>query len=237
MPTIYGDPRSAKTQLLENLRSSVGEIGNAMLQRQIQEKQRKQELQDAIRKAVIQNVMGGKMKAPAGFDPYAEGQLDLGQFKPIAPSPTTSIIIAGIPFERKLKARSILGMSPERMAEDEKYKGYVTKEDTGWGKEGFMSRLGAAISPWATKKEEKLGALRPGGITMTPKEYKYTPEFEDIRSEAQKLLDKPYNITQRFSGIEDVELVKLINEYETTDDPVRIKELETLLAERGVSFE
>jgi hypothetical protein len=47
---------------------------------------------------------------------------------------------------------------------------YDIDKAKNWGEVPFLQRVIAAATPSATKTEQKLGALRPGGIFKTPKE-------------------------------------------------------------------
>lgn len=218
-----------------------------------QQKQQEQQQQNAIRNMILQAVLTGKGsfggEDGGGLNELATGRgmPDLGNYSATPESPTTSISVTPYSFDDRLQAQNILGFSPQSLARDPDMKHLAEKV-------GGTSILG---NPTA------------GGGGFGSR-WEFTPEFENIRGEAQQVLGGPgkttYRQTGKFTGkpvieksaqpqtqqvgrfsgkgikqgaaTDDVQPTDaLIEEYNTTNDPQRLQELETILEGRGVVFE
>ena len=77
------------------------------------------------------------------------------------------------PPEPSQGLKDLLGKEEERKEREriqsEKDSGYLSKINS-WDDVGLLGRLGAAVTPSSTLAERKLGALRPGGIMMPPRD-------------------------------------------------------------------
>lgn len=89
------DP-SGKQAIFNNLRSNIQSIGSVAIQKQLQDQQRKQALQDIVKKAIIESQMKGKrIKPDADMSKVmtGEGMLDTSQFEEYNP---LSSILGGV---------------------------------------------------------------------------------------------------------------------------------------------
>lgn len=79
MPTIYREGK------LAGLNRAIGDVGEFAIQKQLLEQQRKRELQDAVKKAVITSVLSGKgkFKTPVDFNSMVSNDElpDLNQYE------------------------------------------------------------------------------------------------------------------------------------------------------------
>ena len=167
---------------------------------------------------------------------------ELGKIKD---QPTTTITTKERPFGEQEYARGVLGHSPESLRATE-----------GMG-EGDVSRYAEQYTGEKDVPLNILGKLKRGKIrsifTGEPetdiervKGYRFTPQFEKERMKAQEILTTP-RVTTRISGkfagqpyetgTTDQDTQALIEEYQTTDDPDRLQELEQLLMEQGVNIQ
>lgn len=84
----FDDEPSARVDIMNNLRGNVQNIGQLMIQKKMQEKQRQQELQDAVKKVVLESQLKRmRLKPGANLEDVVSGQdgLNLSQFEPYNP--------------------------------------------------------------------------------------------------------------------------------------------------------
>lgn len=121
------DPQ-AQSMIFDNLRRNIGNIGNAAIQKMVKANEDKQALQDKIKAALIEGVVGGKIQAKPGVDLSNLNNIDtndigsvLGQmgknFTPVkTPATTTSINYSQVPFSDIKAASDVLGRTPDQYA-------------------------------------------------------------------------------------------------------------------------
>ena len=130
--------REKQDPIWENLRRNIGILGQAALQERMLEKRRKTGMEDIVKKALIENILGGKVQAPEGFDlnqMIQTGQMpDIGGFTPTPRPPTVSITQTERPLSEVLAAEGILSAPEKELAKQ----GLLKK--TGGGFLGSGSR-------------------------------------------------------------------------------------------------
>ena len=212
MPTIY---RKGK---LEDFNNSIMDVGSFALQKQIKEQNRQQELQDAVKKALITSVLTGKgkFKTPVDINQLMAGGAmpNLQDFEPIN-TPSTSISISERPYSEIQKAQEILARTPEDYYREGMASGKGSPKP-GWffglGNEGYLN----------DEKGKRLGN-KP-----IYSEYDLSPAAQSMQSGAQKIVKNPYRVTKRLGskGAIDIEGMDVTGE-ETKDAETRYNELIT----------
>ena len=158
-----------------------------MLKKKLMDVQRKQELQDAVRKAIITSVLSGKgkFKTPVDMEQLISGgqMPSLNEFQPIN-TPSTSISITDMPISERMQYRGILGQTPQTLAKDNPE--FTRQVDTG--------ELGA------------LGNIRKYFTGSAPgrQQLSFSPEYNEMRREATAKLKSPYKVTKRIGYKGDV---------------------------------
>ena len=199
MPTIY---RKGK---LEDFNNSIMNVGGFALQKQIQGQNRQQELQDAVKKALITSVLTGKgkFKTPVDINQLMAGGVmpNLQDFQPIN-NPSTSISISERPYSEIQKAQEILARTPQ-----------------DYGKAGM-----------ATPGARRLGTglFGSGYGPGSQRDWNLSPEAQSMQSGAQKIVKNPYRVTKRLGskGAIDIEGMDVTGE-EPKDAETRYNELIT----------
>lgn len=204
MPTTYREGK------LAGLNRSISDVGEFAIQKQLLDQQRKKELQDAVKKAVITSVLSGKgrFKTPVNVqDIIDRGEMpDLNQFVPIN-TPTTSISITERPYAERLKAREIAARTPEDW--------YSSGMATGLGKpiesKNRMRGTGLFGSGWGPGSQfepEYLTNEKGEPIKNFPKfgQYSVSPEAVEAQAEAAGIAKNPYRISRRLGSTGNIDI-------------------------------
>lgn len=224
---LQEDPEDVKGDIFRGLHQQINTLG----EKREKERIRKQIIADKLRQAIIQGVTSGKIKTRQGADLSGLGDLDLegaefgrtlgrlgGAFEPVTDKYKARVTRSQIPFSDVLKAREEMARTPEE-----------------WVKAGMGTTT-------TTPASGILGRLAPG--IFNKKTYGLSPEAEKIQEMARGIINKPYKESISMSGVDiegegeiDEETQALIEEYETTNDPARLQEIEDELISRGVNFQ
>lgn len=172
----------ANTAVIDNLRRNIQNIGNVKIQQKIKEQDRKAEFQDAIKKALATSAMSGRVRPKAGAD---FNNLDLenpdfgqvlgklgGLYEAQPAKVSSSVTSTQVPFSDIMTAHSVLGASPESLAE----KGLAT--------ENPRNMLQKVL----------------GFFTGAKPKYTTTPEFDSMQESAANLIKNPTRTTTRMTG-------------------------------------
>lgn len=123
------------------------------------------------------------------------------------------------------RGQTLAGEAEEKYPAD-----IIQSEKSGaYGPRGVGARFHGAITPWATEKEKQ--AKEVGGQR---EEYVSEGLKPLLEQQIAQFSGQPYQAPAEGQG-QDIEA--LIEEYQTTNDPQRLQELEDLLSQSGVDFE
>lgn len=204
---LLNDPRS---DIMPNLRRNINRFGEFAIQQKLGQLQRERAIKDAL------ETYEGKRKIETKYPKPA----------------TTHITITPHKLGTLQEASELINLTPEQWHE----MNLATSEEIpipGTGREGGLFGIGRRPPEMETK-------------------YKLKPEAEMLINKAQGVLKSPYQQTIRTTGgtftggqqfkktdTEGIapDLQMLIDEYQTTNDPQRAKELEQILTSKGVRFE
>ena len=237
-----------------------------IIQQALNKKNRKTDMADQMRQAIFAAQLGGQgqLAAPvpgegltggpgsaaafarqkaeaAGFPASMDqlGQTDPYQlmkyWKAAPPQPSASISISPYSFSEKLQAQNILGATPKDLAGSEDYKGMVKRSGGlfGFGPGSkYVYKDQAAQNVMQGLQNEARNVIGgPGKVSSTVSGKFNGKPFIDLTRQADGSYGQPGD------GGPDQETQALIDEYNTTDDLARLKELEKLLEAKGVTFE
>lgn len=227
-----------------------GAVMDNMIAQMAADRRQKQAQEDAVKMAMINAVLQGKGTFGEGEDIgtilQRKGMPDLSKYQAYPEQPTTSISVTPYSFGERLEAQNILGMDPRDLAGDPDLKGYAQRTGGWFGGWGPGSQY--EYTPGFEKiREEAQQVLSGPGKVTTRQTGKFTgrPVLEkSLASGAQP--SRPASV---FAGqsVEDAQIIagddetktvdELIQEYQTTNNPQRLAELEEILQSRGVEFE
>jgi len=209
MPTQYiGDQTTAREDI-------IGRLNQNMLAEHL----RKQQLQDAIKRTIVSNVLSGKMKAKKGtsIDMNAIGRGDIPDLNNLEPAAlgkaNTSISISQRPYSEITKAQEIVNTTPEQYLKA----GMATGGQRQWGS-GFMglpfgrgSKRSPIVLSDAAKQEQEM---------------------------AKSILGNPYKVTKRITGQGDINVDESISDTESgLPDPLEYEEGTVIETDDGTQYQ